>query len=119
MLKLVPRLKLTGSMVTQSINGNFLSKATLLLQLIFSCKGKNWLNLFLKKCVSSFAFWQNINEKSLYGRYKSRVVLSIQSWRLLNAQNELRCDFLIHLPFPGTETHAKYPTQANANSSKC
>jgi hypothetical protein len=58
MLKLVPRLKLTGSMVTQSINGKSLSKATLLLQLIFSCKGKSWLNLFLKKSVSSFAFWQ-------------------------------------------------------------
>jgi hypothetical protein len=58
MLKLVPRLKLTGSMVTQSIDGKSLSKATLLLQLIFSCKGKNWLKLFFKKCASSFAFWQ-------------------------------------------------------------
>jgi len=67
-------------------------------------------------CVK-FCFLANINEKSLYGHYKSRVVLSIQSQRLLNAQNELRCDFLIHLPFPGTETHVKYPTQANASSS--
>lgn len=83
----------------------------------FSAVKEKLAEPLLKKMCVKFCFLANINEKSLYGHYKSRVVLSIQSQRLLNAQNELRCDFLIHLSFPGTETHVKYPTQANASSS--